>query len=217
MNRRNLIIGAIIVLILASPVVWWLASPLFIQNEVNEDFPFDVPTAAEIEAMSAEEAETAAVEIMEQVEGGEMNEDDMAMLEDTVMEIAAKMPDKEMVEEMPDSAAEWVVAGSGMFRDFDAFHQGSGTATIFQQGEQRVLRFEDFEVTNGPDLHVLLVENVDATGQDDIGEYIDLGSLKGNIGDQNYEIPADVDLSQFSGVMIYCMPFHVVFSTAPLG
>ena len=82
----------------------------------------------------------------------------------------------------------------------------------FQQGDTRILRLEDFMVTNGPDLHVLLVENVEG----DMGNYIDLGSLKGNIGAQNYEIPADVDLSQFSGVMIYCQPFHVVFSTAPL-
>jgi hypothetical protein len=41
--------------------------------------------------------------------------------------------------------------------------------------------------------------------------------LKGNIGSQNYEIPADVDVSQYQSVVIYCMPFHVVFSTATLG
>ncbi len=99
-----------------------------------------------------------------------------------------------------------------MFTGADAFHEGSGSAAIFQQGDTRILRFEDFMVTNGPDLHVLLVENTEG----DMGEYVDLGSLKGNVGSQNYEIPADIDLSQFSGVMIYCMPFHVSFSTAPL-
>ncbi|MEM7336152.1 MAG: DM13 domain-containing protein, partial [Chloroflexota bacterium] len=53
--------------------------------------------------------------------------------------------------------------------------------------------------------------------RDEVGtDYIDLGSLKGNMGNQNYEIPADVDLSQFQSIVIYCQPFHVVFSTATL-
>lgn len=131
------------------------------------------------------------------------------------MEMAAEMPDKEMDDEMPESTAdEWVIAAQGEFMDADSFHKGSGTATIFQQGETRVLRFENFESTNGPDLHVLLVENIDGTGNANIGEYLDLGSLKGNVGNQNYEIPDGTDLSQYSGVMIYCMPFHVIFSTA---
>jgi hypothetical protein len=52
---------------------------------------------------------------------------------------------------------------------------------------------------------------------DDLEGYVDLGSLKGNIGDQNYEIPADVDASQFGSVVIYCVPVHVLFSIAPLG
>ncbi len=47
-------------------------------------------------------------------------------------------------------------------------------------------------------------------------DYVDLGSLKGNMGNQNYEIPTDLDLSDYQGVVIYCMPFHVVFATASL-
>ena len=107
-----------------------------------------------------------------------------------------------------------MIVAQGEFVDADSAHQGSGTATIFQQGDSRILRFENFESTNGPDLHVLLVENIAGTRSEELGNYIDLGQLKGNIGSQNYDIPADVDLSQYSGVMIYCMPFHVVFSTA---
>ena len=51
-----------------------------------------------------------------------------------------------------------------------------------------VLRFEDFSATNGPDLHVLLAENPAPTSSSELGNYLDLGSLKGNIGSQNYEI-----------------------------
>ena len=115
---------------------------------------------------------------------------------------------------MPETAAEWVAVGQGAFVGADAFHMGEGVATIFSQGDQSVLRLEDFTVTNGPDLHVLLVQNIDGTSSSELGEYLDLGSLKGNVGNQNYEIPAGTDLSQYSGVMIYCMPFHVVFATA---
>ena len=140
----------------------------------------------------------------------EMTDEEMEAVSDQMQELSAVMPDKEMEEEMPEAADEWSVAASGTFVGADAFHQGSGTATIFQQGDTRVLRFEDFEVTNGPDLHVLLVENLEG----DMGNYVDLGSLKGNVGSQNYEIPDDLDLSQFAGVMIYCQPFHVNFATA---
>jgi hypothetical protein len=78
------------------------------------------------------------------------------------------------------------------------------------------LRLEDFSVTNGPDLHVLLAENPSPPDHDSLGMYLDLGSLKGNLGDQNYDIPAGTDINQFKSVVIYCLPFHVVFSTADL-
>jgi hypothetical protein len=79
------------------------------------------------------------------------------------------------------------------------------------------LRFEDFSVTNGPDLHVLLAVDPAPASREDLGDYVDLGSLKGNLGSQNYEIPPGTDLSQFKSVVIYCVPFHVVFATATLG
>jgi hypothetical protein len=63
---------------------------------------------------------------------------------------------------------------------------------------------------------VLLATGSAPTGSADLGEYIDLGSLKGNMGNQNYDIPSGTDLSQYNSVVIYCKPFHVVFATAPL-
>lgn len=216
-----LIIGGLIGLIIVGAVGWYLISPLFIDNTVDEAFPFEVPDAAEIEAMPAEERAALEAELVAAMPSEEevaaMPEEEQAAVEQEVMEAAALvMMDKEMEEAMMEADAEWIVAGQGRFSGADDFHQGAGSATIFQQGEQRVLRFEDFSVTNGPDLHVLLIENANATSSAELGEYIDLGSLKGNMGNQNYEIPADVDLSQYNAVMIYCQPFHVVFATAPL-
>lgn len=122
----------------------------------------------------------------------------------------------EVEEDMPVSSGP-VALSSGQFEDFDDFHMGSGTATIYELADgSQVLRLEDFEVTNGPDLHVLLVPNSSPGGSDDLEGYIDLGQLKGNIGDQNYDIPAGMNIADYGSVVIYCQPFHVIFSVAAL-
>lgn len=217
MTRRIRMILIVIIVLILIPIAWWLASPLFINRTVDEAFPFEIPSQEALANMSADEKEqvlAAAMTAMPDAETLEtMPAEAKEQMETQLMQIAAEMPAKEMNDEMPAAADEWLVVAQGEFMDADSFHQGSGAAAIFQQGDTRVLRFENFQVTNGPDLHVLLVENI-AGGAGEMGTYIDLGSLKGNVGNQNYEIPADVDLSQFSGVMIYCMPFHVVFATA---
>jgi hypothetical protein len=127
------------------------------------------------------------------------------------------MPDKMMEEPMPAAPTEWLVVVQGQFMDADAFHQGAGSATVYQQGEKIVLRLENFSVTNGPDLHVILSKHPAPTSRSDVGEdYIDLGQLKGNQGDQNYNIPPGVPLPEYQSVVIYCVPFHVIFATASL-
>ena len=118
------------------------------------------------------------------------------------------------------SAAETAsVIGSATFAGADAIHQGSGTATVFEGTDgKRIVRFTDFEVTNGPDLKVWLVANPDVTEADDVNnaEYVSLGVLKGNIGDQNYDIPEGVDLEKFQSVVIWCEQFSVLFASASL-
>jgi hypothetical protein len=135
---------------------------------------------------------------------------------ESMMETAAKL-DSPMEEPMTTAMNSTSVVSliSGNFRDEDRVHRGSGKATIYRlEDDTNVLRLEDLNVTNGPDLRVLLM--VDAEGRDKSQGYIELGKLKGNIGNQNYEIPTDVDPADYHAVMIYCKPFHVVFSTAPL-
>lgn len=216
MNKRLWTIIFILALI-AAPVIWWLASPLFLNNSVDEAFPFDLPSTAQIAAMPAAEKnalmEKVEVALVDPKALAEMDAETMKEVESRVQALSVDMPDKPMDDAMPEASNEWVLAAEGSFQDADSFHKGAGQARIFQQGEQRVLRFEDFTVTNGPDLHVLLVEKLDS----DMGETVDLGKLKGNVGNQNYEIPSDLDLSKYSGVMIYCQPFHVVFATAAFG
>jgi hypothetical protein len=100
-------------------------------------------------------------------------------------------------------------------------HQTSGRATIYQeQGGKLVLRLTNFKTSNGPDVHVILIAAKDA--DDDANflknntERVELGKLKGNEGDQNYNIPSGTDLSKFQTVSIYCERFDANFGAAPL-
>ena len=103
------------------------------------------------------------------------------------------------------------------------FHSGahptSGTATLYQLADgTRVLRFTDFKTSNGPDVHVYLVAADDATDNESVTKagFIDLGSIKGNIGDQNYTLGSDADLSKYRAVSVWCKRFSVNFGAAPL-
>lgn len=109
------------------------------------------------------------------------------------------------------------VLTQGSFIDGDSFHKGSGLATLYQTPDDSyLLRFDDFVATNGPDLHVLLSPNAAPVDHASLGEYLDLGALKGNIGAQNYALPAEFDPTQYKSVVIYCLPFQIIFATATL-
>lgn len=93
----------------------------------------------------------------------------------------------------------------------DGFHKAEGVAKVIDLTDGRTfLRLENLKTTNGPDLYVYL-----STGKD-ASEIVDLGKLKGNIGNQNYEIPAGTDLSKFNTVLIWCKAFSTLFGSAQL-
>src|SRR5205085_7274213 len=95
----------------------------------------------------------------------------------------------------------------------------SGAAAVLDLGDgRRVLRLTQFATSNGPDVHVYLVAAGDVTSDGIVKQagFVDLGSLKGNRGDQNYEIPADVDLAKYRTATIWCKRFGVNFGSAPL-
>jgi hypothetical protein len=109
------------------------------------------------------------------------------------------------------------VLASGNFHD--VAHKGVGQATIYQlDGGKRVLRFTNFETSNGPDVRVYLIATKDAGDSETVRRsgFVEVGALKGNIGDQNYEISSDLDLNKYRAVTIWCKRFGVNFATAPL-
>lgn len=115
------------------------------------------------------------------------------------------------------AASEPRVLGSGTFHK--GAHETKGTARMHQLADgKRVLRLTGFETSNGPDVHVYLVAARDATDSQTVKSagFVDLGSLKGNVGDQNYDVPDDVDLEKYRAVTIWCARFGVNFGTAPL-
>jgi hypothetical protein len=95
-------------------------------------------------------------------------------------------------------------------------HGASGDAQVIGLARGgRVLTLTGFEVDNGPDLRVRLADG-SATSEDDVGDVVDLGALKGNKGDQQYEIPDGVDLARFATAVVWCRAFSVLFARAPL-
>jgi|KBSMisStandDraft_5_1062788.scaffolds.fasta_scaffold12327_2 hypothetical protein len=100
-------------------------------------------------------------------------------------------------------------------------HETSGRTTIYKDGSgKQYLRLTDFVTSNGPDVHVVLVRADDQALANNIVagqlDHVELGRLKGNQGDQNYDLPENADLGQYQAVAIYCERFHAIFGVAKL-
>ncbi len=111
-----------------------------------------------------------------------------------------------------------VVLRKGTFKKADESHTGQGEALLYQNPDKsHFLRFENFTVTNGPDLVVYLVKHENPTNKSHVTDgFVKLAKLKGNMGNQNYDIPKDLDLTQYKSVVIWCELFGVLFSPAAL-
>jgi len=177
----------------------------FIDDEVSEDVPvFDSGAASDIPS-----------DVVDEATAEEMN----AFMADEKVSVEV-----ESTEPMPaevDAAEEQGVVVTQFEGTFGPrSHPGEGIAKVLNDGtEQRFLRFEDFSTDNGPDLNVYLTTadaDADAGEFGAAGQFVDLGDLKGNIGEQNYELPPDVDLEEFDTVVIWCVRFGVAFAAADL-
>jgi len=123
--------------------------------------------------------------------------------------------DDRVNEAMPTASAMDTVGGDSFL---GLSHDASGEALILDLGgERRVLRFENFNVQNGPDLFVYLSSvRGDAAERDFPGTFLDLGKIKGNIGNQNYDIPEGTEVRAYRSVVIWCKRFSTPFAAAPI-
>lgn len=187
-------------LLVAAVAGWFFISPLFIDKQVDESFDFALADGTfNLEAAMG------------------MPAAQRSKMKSEIMQAAAASPDQPAEDQMPTNTP--AVFSAGEFTDADAIHKGSGNATVYQLGTGgRVLRLENFRVTNGPALVVYLSKHRSPTEADHVIDagFLNLGKLKGNVGNQNYVIPEDIDLTEYHSVVIWCELFDVLFSPANL-
>lgn len=185
-TRRSMIIGTAGV---AGAVLWYLFRPeaLIVDRTVNEPLPV------------AEHSMSAMAESPGMAQSTSAMADSPAMAHPAM---GAEDPEK--------------LAGG---RFHSNAHETRGLVTVFRLADgRRLLRLTEFATSNGPDVRVYLVAAGDVQDEGAAKEagFVDLGALKGNIGDQNYDIPADLDLTRYRAVSIWCRRFSVNFGAAPL-
>ncbi|MGQ0771258.1 MAG: DM13 domain-containing protein [Nitrososphaerota archaeon] len=191
MNKK-VIIGIIIAAII--PAAVYAGSPLFINTTIDEPLP------------------SSAIKTSEMMEKSDtmMEETEMMEKSDTMMEETEMMEKSDTVMEKSEPVPITVLTGSFVGVN-DGVHNAEGMAKVIPLDDgSKVLRLEDFESTNGPDLYVYLATDEKAT------EYVSLGELKANIGNQNYQIPEGTDLSKYDTALIWCKQFSVLFGHADL-
>jgi hypothetical protein len=207
MNKKAIIV-IIIIAAIAIPVGTYTVSPLFINTTVNEPLPTsssvtDLQKFQEFMSMNSEE---------ERVEKGQQ----MATEEkNAILRGAAQTTGNTVNENMTEAAATTLGQMSLFLGEFvgvnDGIHNAEGMAKVIQLDDaSMILRLENFKATNGPDLYVYLATDNSAS------DFVNLGRLKGNIGNQNYDIPAGTDLSKYHTVLIWCQAFSVLFGSAEL-
>jgi hypothetical protein len=193
-SKRLYLIGGLVafVAVVAFVLYWFQPQKLFIDDEVFEDLP---EVVALDDVAGSGDRDTAATGTPDEPSPATAtNPLDVAGAE------AARLGTP-------------VAVTSGEFTSLD--HPTSGTALLVVQPDgSRLVRFEGLRTDNGPDLRVVL--STAEVGAGDYGSLIELGRLKGNIGDQNYDVPPDLDLSTVRSVVVWCERFTSAFGEAPL-
>ena len=199
------IIGAIIVAVVIVGGI--LATPLFYETEIDEPLPMalnDIEqglTLGKFSDMNEKERQVIVEKMPEKVK--DMIMEKSSTLPTTISEEMDDMMDKDSSEQTGPE-----ILKTGEFEGL-AGHNAKGIAKIIQVNDMTFLRFENFEVTNGPDLRVYITQD------GDVKNGIHLEKLKGSKGNQNYELN-DINIEQYNSVVIYCQPFGVYFGEAEL-
>ncbi len=209
MKNKTKIIISIIVAAIAIPIGIYTILPLFINTEINEPLP----------PLSSESA-LVFEKFMAMTEDEKINASKNMTVEEKnmIMKMAAKQnttinENKTTTMDISQNTTEEnknLLVGDFMGVN-DGIHNAEGYVKILTllDGSQ-ILRLEDFRSTNGPDVHLYLSTDKQASN------FIDLGRLKANNGDQNYQIPIDTDFNKYKYVLIWCQPFSVLFGSAQL-
>ena len=204
-DKTKIIIGIIIAAI-AIPLGIYTISPLFINTEINEPLPLLAN-----EKSSIDFAKFMAMTENEKLDAAKnMTVEEKNMIMRTAAEQNTTTINEPMTMNIDQSTPKTGLIGNFIGVD-DGIHNAEGLAKILTLSTgSPILRLEDFKSTNGPDVHLYLSNNKQAN------DFIDLGRLKANIGNQNYQIPLDTDFNKYKYVLIWCQPFSVLFGSAQL-
>jgi hypothetical protein len=208
MNKKKAIIVVIIIAAIAIPLGIYTVSPLFINTIVNEP----LPTTSSITDLQRFQEFMSMNNEQERVEKGQQMTTEE---KNAILRGAAQATGNTVNENMTEAAATTLGNTSSLIGEFigvnDGIHNAEGLAKVIPLDDaSRILRLENFEATNGPDLYVYLATDNSAS------DFVNLGRLKGNIGNQNYDIPQGTDFSRYDTVLIWCQAFSVLFGSAEL-
>ena len=216
--RRGIKIGIIslIVIIIVGAGAYYLVSPLFISTEVNEPLPTNAVQSESFQrfaVMNEEEKMQAAKQMSPQER-------------DEIMSAAARVNnsvDESMnqmllqLQQQPQNTTSTAntrqdTVRTGSFVGVgDGIHNAEGIAKVIPlEDGSNILRLENLQATNGPDLYVYVATDKSAL------DFVSLGKLKANNGNQNYNIPSQTDLIKYDTVLIWCRPFSVLFGSTEL-
>lgn len=180
-----------ITLLTLGGLAWWLIAPYFITTQVQDEL--DPAIAALLDDMPSAPSRPVVVTVSES--GEQMI---MPLAETDIVEVPMAVdPNAPMVR--------------GPFTIADTRgHPASGEVTTIITPDQQLVRFQDYQGTNGPDLFIYLAKDLEAN------EFVNLGRAKGNQGNINYVVPEDIDISEYKYVMTWCRAFGVLFDFAEI-
>ena len=205
MNKKTIIV-LIIIAAIAIPVGIYTVSPLFINTIVDEP----LPTSSDTDLQKFQEFMSMNSEQERVEKGQQMTPEEKNAILRGAAQTNGNTFNENMTEAATTSGNTSLITGEFIGVN-DGIHNAEGLAKVIQLDEaSMVLRLENFKATNGPDLYVYLATDNSAS------DFVDLGRLKGNIGNQNYDIPEGTDFSRYDTVLIWCKAFSVLFGSAKL-
>ena len=209
------IISAIVIIVGAG--AYYLVSPLFISTKVNEPLPTSAVQSESFQrfiAMNEEEKMQTAKQMSPQERDEIMSA--AARVNNSIDESMDQTPlqpqsQPQNVTSTATNARQDTLRTGSFVGVGDGIHNAEGMAKVLPlQDGGNILRLENLHVTNGPDLYVYLATDKSAS------DFVSLGKLKANNGNQNYDIPTETDLTKYDTVLIWCRPFSVLFGSAEL-
>lgn len=233
MKRNTLVLYIIGMAVLLVLVDWYFVSPLFFKREVENPYPdeYSIPLILTATPRSTlipppsrlpkQTPNVIATPIPTETVEIEAIQTESTPVQQAPIEATPTTPPKhkqsEPISPTPTAPSSKFIIVQGNFVDGSLTHQSTGLATLYHtpNGSYQ-LHLDDFVVTNDPHLRVLLSPNETPTDQASLGEYIELGALKDNIGDQIYAIPAHIDPTRYKSVVIHCFHHQMIFAIATL-